>query len=99
MQGFTADGKSVLFTSPRAVHTGRYTQLWTVPVEGGLEEKLPIPNATKAAYAPDGARIAYVPLWEAFRQWKNYRGGTASRILIFDVRTNAVEQIPQPAGR
>ena len=33
VQGFTPDGKSVLFTSPRAVFTGRYTQLFTVPVE------------------------------------------------------------------
>ncbi len=99
VQGFTADGKSVLFTSARASHTGRLVQLWTVPVDGGLEEKLPIPNATKAAISPDGSRIAYVPLSEAFRQWKNYRGGTASRILIFDVKTSAVEQIPQPAGR
>src|SRR5512132_2440556 len=36
-QGFTADGRSVLFTSPRTVYTARYTQLYTVPVEGGAE--------------------------------------------------------------
>src|SRR5262249_51490382 len=32
VQGFTPDGKSVLFTSARAVYTNRYTQLFTVPV-------------------------------------------------------------------
>ena len=97
--GFTPDGKSVLFSSPREVYTGRYTQLFSVPVTGGYPTKLPIPNATKAAIAPDGRTIAYVPLREAFGQWKHYRGGTASRILLFDVDTQEVKQVPQPAGR
>jgi tricorn protease len=97
--GFTPDGRSVLFTSPREVYTSRYTQLFTVPVGGGSVTRLPIPNASKAAISPDAKSIAYVPLSEPFRQWKNYRGGTASRILIFDVATHAVEQIPQPEGR
>ena len=47
--GFTPDGKSVLFSSGREVYTGRYTQLFTVPVEGGFPTRLPIPNASKAA--------------------------------------------------
>ncbi|MSU37412.1 MAG: peptidase S41 [Pedosphaera sp.] len=97
--GFTPDGKSVLFSSPREVYTGRYTQLFTVPVLGGYPTKLPIPNATKAAIAPDGQTIAYVPLQESFGQWKHYRGGTASRILLFDVATQEAKQVPQPSGR
>src|SRR5215831_1017305 len=62
VQGFTPDGKKILFSSPRAVFTGRYTQLYTVPVEGGPEELLPIPHSDRAAYSPDGKRIAYNPL-------------------------------------
>lgn len=97
--GFTPDGKAVLFSSAREVYTTRYTQLFTVPVEGGYPTKLPIPHASKAAIAPDGRTIAYVPLYEAFNQWKHYRGGTTSRILLFDVATQEVEQVPQPDGR
>lgn len=99
VQGFTADGSRVLFTSPRAVYTRRHTQLFTVPVEGGLEERLPVPHAAKATYSPDGRFLAYQPLADAFRQWKNYRGGTTARIWLYDVATHAVEQIPQPPGR
>ena len=99
VQGFTPDGTAVLFTSPREVYTRRHTKLYTVPVAGGMEAKLPIPHAFKATYSPDGSHLAYVPLYEAFRQWKNYRGGTASRIWLYDAKTHAVEQIPQPAGR
>lgn len=97
--GFTADGRSVLFSSGRQVHTGRYTQLFTVPLEGGFPTRLPIPHASRAAISPDGGTIAYVPLREAFRQWKHYRGGTTARILLFDVGTQEVEVVPQPAGR
>ncbi len=99
VQGFTPDGAKVLFTSPRSVYTSRHLQLFTVPVRGGLVERLPVPHAAKAAFAPDGGRLAYQPLYDAFRQWKNYRGGTASRLWLFDLATFAVEQVPQPAGR
>ena len=54
VQGFTPDGTQVLFTSPRAVFTGRYTQLFTVPVKGGVEVALPIPNASRGSYNADG---------------------------------------------
>jgi tricorn protease len=97
--GFTPDGKSVLFASPREVYTLRYRQLYTVPVEGGWPTKLPVPNAFKASYSTDGTVLAYVPLSEAFNQWKHYRGGTHSRILLFDLKSYATEQVPQPAGR
>ena len=48
VQGFTPDGKRVLFTSQRATFTARYTQLFTVPIEGGIEDALPVPNAARA---------------------------------------------------
>jgi tricorn protease len=97
--GFTPDGKAVLFSSAREVETGRYTQLFTVPVEGGFPTRLPIPHASKAQISPDGKTTAYVPLSEAFNQWKHYRGGRTARILLFDNATYAVEQVPQPPGR
>ena len=99
VQGFTPDGRSVLFTSGRSSHTNRYTQLFTVPIEGGPENKLPIPNAARASYSPDGKHIAYNPISSAFDEWKHYRGGRTSTIWIYDVATHGVEKIPQPDGR
>ena len=81
VQGFTPDGKSVLFTSARAVHTNRYTQLFTVPVAGGIEEPLPIPNAFRAKYSPGGDRVAYNPLPFAFLQWKDYRDKSQQKTM------------------
>ena len=99
VRGFTPDGKQVLFASPRNVHTRRYQQFFTVPLAGGMPTQLPIPNANKGSFSPDGKKIAYTPAREAMEQWKNYRGGTVSRIWLFDVATNGIEEIPQPNTR
>jgi len=99
VQGFTPDGSAVLFTSGRFSFTNRHTQLFTVPVQGGFPERLKIPNAFRAVYSPDGTRLAYNPLHDAFIQWKHYRGGTVSTIRLFDTKDNSIEKIPQPEGR
>ncbi|HOF82916.1 MAG TPA: PDZ domain-containing protein [Candidatus Aminicenantes bacterium] len=99
VQGFTPDGKAVLFTSARQVFTGRYQQLFTVPVEGGFPEKLRIPNAFRAVYSPDGKKMATNPLSDSFLQWKHYRGGTNSTIWIINLDDLSYEKIPQPEGR
>ncbi len=98
VRDFSPDGKKVLFISQRNSFTGRYSQLYTVDVITGSELQLPIPNAFWASYSPDGNMIAYTPISDAFEQWKNYRGGTMSRIFLFDNKTNAVTEIPKPQG-
>lgn len=99
VQGFTPDGSAVLFTSARAVFTGRYTQLFTVPVKGGIEEPLKLPNAYEATYSPDGSRLAYNPISPAFAEWKHYRGGLTSTIWLYNLSDSATEKLPQPEGR
>ena len=99
VQGFTPDGKAILFSSPREAFNNRHTQLYTVPVEGGVETRLPIPYANRAVFSPDGKTIAYTPNSPRHLQWKRYRGGTVSRIWLYDVASHAVEKVPQPTGR
>ena len=99
VQSFTPDGKAVLFTSPRAVFTARYRQLFTVPVEGGAVTRLDIPHAARAVYSGDGKRIAYNPTAPAFLEWKRYRGGQFSQIWLYTIADHSVEKIPQPASR
>jgi len=98
VRGFTPDGTAVLFTSQRAVFTNRYAQLFTVPLAGGFPRQLEVPNAFTASFSPDGKSIAYNPLSPAFRQWKNYRGGTIAVIWLFSFQDKSVVKIPQPDG-
>ena len=99
VQGFTPDGKAVLFVSQRSSFTPALVHLFKVPLEGGFPTELNIPSVTRAAVSPDGTRIAYNPLPEAFTQWKNYRGGRNSVIWIFRDSDASIEKVPQPAGR
>lgn len=96
-RGFTPDGK-VLFSSQRAVFSRRHSRLYKVDPKGGVPEVLPVPTADKGAISPDGRFLAYTPLAEVFRQWKNYRGGTASRIEILRLADLSRIEIPKPPG-
>lgn len=96
---FTPDGSAVVFMSSRDSFTRARSRLFTVSVGGGMPQPLVIPYAHKASYSPDGKKMAYTPFGEAFHQWKNYRGGTVSRIWIFNFNDNSIEKIPQPEGR
>ncbi|MBC9795312.1 S41 family peptidase [Sinomicrobium weinanense] len=98
VRGFSPDGKRVLFASQRSTFTNRFDQLFTMSVEGGKVTQLDIPNAFWASYAPDGKHIAYTPLFDAFKQWKHYRGGTISRIWLYNTEDHSVVEIPKPAG-
>jgi tricorn protease len=98
VRGFTPDGKSVLFSSPRESFTVGLPKFYTVPLTGGFPEKLNLPSGVYGSFSPDGKKIAYNPYYNAFQQWKNYRGGRISYIWICDLSTLAVEKIPQPAG-
>ena len=46
VQGWTPDGKSIVFASSRATAApSGAPRFWTVPVEGGVEEPMPLPRA------------------------------------------------------
>jgi tricorn protease len=98
VRGFTPDGKSVLFASRRTTFSNRYAQLFTVPVTGGNETRLEIPNAYHASYSPDGKWMAYTPIPDVFKQWKHYRGGSIATIMLFSFADKSVVKIPKPEG-
>ena len=86
--GWTPDGKQILFRSNRD-SASRYTQLYTVPAQGGFAKVLPLPMAYQGQFSPDGKEIAYSPLslafgfnYNFFVAWGNYHGGTASTIWL-----------------
>jgi tricorn protease len=85
--GWTPDGKQILFRSRMHSFNDFIGQLYTVPVEGGLAEPLPLPHGGFASYSPDGKKLAYNRVFREFRTWKRYRGGMADDIWIHDFAT------------
>lgn len=87
--GWTPDGKRVLFRSLRDANGGRTeSALYTVSLEGGLPETLPMPNSGAGDFSRDGKRLVYSPLFRDFRTWKRYEGGWAQDLYIFDLSTH-----------
>jgi tricorn protease len=98
--GWTRDGKRIMFRSPRGSYAG-FTQLYTVGLDGGLPDVLPLPMAVEGSYSPDSSEMAYVPFtnfresWQFQRGLKHYRGGTASPIWIARLADSSVEKVPR----
>ncbi|MBE3034004.1 MAG: PD40 domain-containing protein, partial [Actinobacteria bacterium] len=96
--GWTPDGTRVLFASGRESGRQRYSQFFTVGLDGGLPEKLPVPYGEFGAYSPDGKQLVYMPMSQDFRNWKRYRGGWAPDLWLFDLKTFAARNITNDPG-
>jgi len=68
-------------------------QLYTVGLEGDVPTQLPIPRGGFVSYSPDDTKIAYNRVFREFRTWKQYRGGMADDIWIFDLKSGALKNI------
>ena len=99
VRGWTPDGKAVVFVSTRTGVPDAEPKLWTVSVDGGLPEPLPVPRAQAGAVSPDGRFIAY----QLVRPWENemrrYRGGQNQPIRVLDLRSDAVQKLPWTDSR
>ena len=96
--GWTPDGKKVLFLSPRRSAIMRFARMFTVSLDGGFPEALPMPEAGFGSFSPDGNRIAYNRISREGRSWKRYKGGMAQDIWIYNLDKNEVEQITDFEG-
>lgn len=89
---WTPDGKEVVFETTRDEEG--VTRLYKTSVESEkLATALPLPQGFQGWISPDGARIAYNPRM-GFGEWRYYRGGSASPIWIANLKTGALEKLP-----
>jgi len=94
VHGWTPDGKRILFASNRESYAS-FRELYTVDLNGGFPEKLPIPAGFEASYSQDGSQLAYVPLGRAFHAWKHYRGGRATPVWLAKLSDSSTEKLPR----
>src|ERR1051326_6904805 len=92
--GWTPDGKRIIFSSPRTSYS-RFNELFTVPAEGGVEEKLPLPTGNEAPLRAGGKSMGYEPIGKAFVMWKRYRGGQTARIWLARLSDSTITKVPR----
>ena len=91
--GWTADGKSILFSSRRATYIHNAVQLFLVPAEGGFARPVPLDRAVDGALSSDGSHIAFMPFAQSQSAWKHYRGGQTTPIWIANLTDSGVETV------
>lgn len=79
--GWHPDGTGILFRSRREF-TVRAEAVYLVPVDGGLEQRLPVDRAGLSDLSPDGRSIAYNRITREDATWKRYQGGEAQDIWM-----------------
>jgi tricorn protease len=93
--GWTNDSKRVVFRSLRDSWTLGSTKLFTVSVDGGPSEALPMPESGAGAYSPDGGKMVYSQRSRDFRTEKRYGGGQANQLYIFDLASHDAKLITE----
>jgi tricorn protease len=89
----------VLFRSRMRSFNDFNGQLYSVGVDGDLPKQIPVPRGGFMSYSPDDTKMAYNRVFREFRTWKDYRGGMADDIWIYDFKTGAVEDITNDPGQ
>ncbi len=95
---WTPDSKCILFRANRSAFGDRNGRYFTIALEGGLEESLPIVNGGFATYSPDGSKLCFTPVDREFRTWKRYKGGRATELWSYDLQNIKAQQITQWSG-
>lgn len=88
---WTRDGKNIVYRN--RIGDGFSGKLWSVSMDGGMPEALPLPEGGFCSYSPDGKKLAYNRVMREFRTWKYYKGGMADDIWIYDPAAKKVENI------
>ena len=80
VRGFTRDGR-VLFVTTYGQPFFRNYRAFTLPLEGGMPEMIPLGQVNHLAFGPGNARLIGRNTADPAR-WKRYRGGTAGHLWI-----------------
>ncbi len=97
LTGWTPDGSLIFYGFGRGTYP-RASELWTIPAQGGLAAKVPVPYGANGAVSPDGRWLAYTLHSRDQRTWKRYMGGMATDIWLYDLETHAARKITDWAG-
>ncbi|MBK6377890.1 MAG: PD40 domain-containing protein [Xanthomonadales bacterium] len=90
---WTPDGRNILVRANRVPTDDRGGRPYLVPVEGGMETPLAVPETGGGMFSPEGKSYVYTPIDREFRSWKRYRGGRAQDVWTYDLVGNTAQRL------
>jgi len=90
---WSPDGQSILVRMNRVPFDERGGRPYIVPVAGGMETPLAVPEIGDGMYSPDGKSLVFTPIGRSFRSWKRYRGGRSQDVWTYDLVNNTSQQL------
>ncbi|WP_179352657.1 S41 family peptidase [Winogradskyella vidalii] len=94
VRGWTNDGKHILFASNRETAPRPYNRLYTIPVEGGAPQLITKQWGNDGAYSPDGKHLILDKMDRWDEEWRAYRGGQNTPLIILDLETQEEILLP-----
>jgi tricorn protease len=93
-RGWSPDGKRVIYASNRETAPTNYNYLWTVYSDGGPSTKLTHQWGNDGSYSPDGKQLILdrVRRWDT--EWRGYRGGQNTPLIVLNLKDNSETKIP-----
>jgi tricorn protease len=92
--GWSPDGRLVLYSTSRDNAPGGFARLWTVSVEGGPSTVLTDQWAADGSFSPDGKQIVIdrIQRWDV--EWRHYRGGQNTPLMILNLIDQTEKLLP-----
>jgi len=97
VQGWHPASGKILFRSNRNSYS-RFDRLFLIAPDGTGLEELPLHEAGRGAFSPDGTKIVYNRIAREDRTWKRYKGGTAQDLWLYDFATGEDRKLTEYEG-
>lgn len=98
VRGWTPDGSKVLYASDRETAPTSYNRLWTVPVTGGPSALVTKQWGHSGSFSPDGKKIIIDKMdrWDV--EWRAYRGGQNTPLILMNLADFSETLLPNPSS-
>ncbi|MDG1397036.1 MAG: PDZ domain-containing protein [Polaribacter sp.] len=94
VRGWSNDGKSVLYASSRETAPRPYNRLWTISVKGGAPKLVSNQWGFDGSFSPKGNQIVIDKMSRWDSEWRAYRGGQNTPLIILDTKTSKETLLP-----
>jgi len=98
VRGWTPDGSRILYASDRETAPTAYNRLYTVSVEGGPSTLVTKQWGNNGSFSPDGKRmiIDKMDRWDV--EWRAYRGGQNTPLILMNLSDFSEILLPNPSS-